>query len=105
MGKLLWGFLGLSAQFIENVESRRTISACLNPSYSIKHAGEVCSGNGYCQQTLGGPDQCKCNLVKKEEFYWTSLKRFFGKWCQCDPWNCIYTDLMDGYVGKVDFYE
>ena len=99
MGKLLWGFLGLSAQVIENVESRRPISACVNPSFSIRHAGDICSGNGYCQKTLGGPDQCICNLVKKEGFYWTSRKRFFGKWCQCNPWNCIYTDLSDGYFG------
>ena len=100
MGKLLLGILGFSGLFIENVESRRSRSACLNPDRSIGQAG-VCSGNGDCHKSSRGPDWCECDRLDRDGFYnLTTGKRFLGKLCQCNPWNCINTDLLDG---KVDF--
>ena len=102
MDKLIWSFLGLSVLVIENVQSRwdDPISDCINPSTSIRHAGEICSGKGACHRPRRGPDRCECSLADRDGFYeFSDDKLFFGKWCQCNPWNCIPTDLVNGSYG------
>ena len=106
MDKLLRGFLGLSVLVIENVQSRRSISACANPSSSIRHAGEICSGNGECHKTRRGPDWCECDLVNRDGDYdFSGGQRLYGKWCQCNPWNCIPTDFDRLSWGRFNEWE
>ena len=111
MGTILWGIIVFFGLDIKNVESRRSdISACLNPKFSTKHSGMTCSDNGECRKTWKTckgcePFFCQCYAVEDDfidgelQLYYT---RHFGKWCQCNPKDCI-TPWKNTF-GKVEFF-
>ena len=111
MGTILWGIIVFFGLDIKNVESRRSnISACLNPKTSTKHSGMTCSGDGECKKTWKRckgcePFFCQCYAVEDDfidgelQLYYT---RHFGKWCQCNPKDCI-TPWKNTF-GKVEFF-
>ena len=45
-------------------------------------------------------DPIGASLADRDGFYeFSDDKLFFGKWCQCNPWNCIPTDPVNGSYG------
>lgn len=95
MGKLFLSilvFTGIVINRIESKRSRKSKSACVNPNNSLLY-GWICSGKGDCHKTRRGPDWCECYPVNQNGISTQWGKRLFGKWCQCNPWNCLNYQL------------
>jgi len=100
MGKLFLSILVFSGIVIDRTESKRSRkskSACVNPGDRIDTAGWTCSGHGECHKTRRGPDWCECDQVDRNGHtgIYHPRKRLYGKWCQCNPWNCVKYQLSD----------
>ena len=83
-------FYGVSTA---NAKSKKGLSACMNPrTYDKIWFHEVCSGSGVCKTSKKGRDTCDCDLVNVDGGHGKSYEfkrmQLFGKWCQCNPWNC-----------------
>ena len=107
MGKLIWGIMVFFGLSVENIESRKPKSSpdCLNPRTS-----KTCSGSGYCQKSWGGPDFCVCHQVDfNGQIYTWNTAKFFGNWCQCNPWDCHLGGIGPPWKkpprNKVDYYS
>jgi len=70
-----------------HIRPRPKESACLNPPYAREHAGEECSGRGYCSR-----DKCNCQKISREGRFGYDGAQTFGKWCHCNQWNCLPKD-------------
>ena len=123
-------FFGLDIKNVEsmfgrnrsNPEKNKRFSGCLNPKTSPNwYRGMICSGDshGYCEKLPRkrckecSPYYCGCYSAYDEfidridnEYndgeLWLYNSRYFGKWCQCSPVDCIAPWKDD--FGKVEYF-
>lgn len=67
---------------------------CLSPGYANRPYDEKCFRRGYCSK-----GKCNCNTIGRDGGFGYDGAQTFGKWCHCNPWNCLPKDS----AGKVEY--
>ena len=67
----------------------------------------TCTGKGDCKKIARGIDVCECRLYRPDGYPGyinQGGKPNYGKWCQCNPWNCEPENWnFDIFYGKVEY--
>ena len=88
MIRLIFGILW----FLGKIKSQ---DACKRPIYNHLES-RTCTGKGDCKKNARGLDFCECRLYDRDGYKGYENqggKRYYGKWCQCNPWNCLNYQL------------
>ena len=89
--------------FLGKVKSQ---DACKRPIYNHLES-RTCTGKGDCKKNARGLDFCECRLYDRDGYKGYENqggKRYYGKWCQCNPWNCEPENRNYAFFdGKVEY--